>query len=182
MNKDIISLVLIAVTMTACGSVDTKKNETIAAITPKAVVKLPVVTTKKTATKKIPKPTKVVVPKPKPTIQRQIVTKRQLVKKPNKIVRNYMARGTASKYRLGNHGIKTASGEVYDLYGMTAAHASLPFFTKVRVKNLANGRSVVVTITDRLYDNSKLIKLSYWATRDLKLVKTRSPRVLVKTF
>jgi rare lipoprotein A len=179
MNKDIISVLLIAVSISACSSVDTKKNETIAAITPKPVIKKPIVITKKTPTITVPKVTNIAA-KPKPAKPKPSV--RQLAKKPSRIVRNYMAKGSASKYRLGDNGIKTASGEIYDLYGMTAAHASLPFYTKVRVKNLANGRSVVVTITDRLYDNNKLIKLSYWAARNLKVVKTRSPRVLVKTF
>jgi rare lipoprotein A len=162
MKKDIISLVLIAVSITACSSVETKPT------TPKSK------TVKITITPKVIN----IIPKyKKPTITRQIV------RKPKKrIARNYMARGSASWYRLGNHGTKTASGEIYDLYGMTAAHASLPFLSKVRVKNSANGRSVVVTITDRLYDNSKLIKLSYWAARNLKLIKNPSPTVLVKTF
>ncbi len=163
MKKDIISLVLIAVSITACSSVDTKKNATVA---PKPVVKIV----------KAPKIVKV-VKKSKP-----ILARKSQVRKPKRVVRNYMARGSASKYRLRNHGTKTASGEIYDLYGMTAAHASLPFLTKVRVKNLRNGRSVVVTITDRLYDNSKLIKLSYWAARKLNLIKHPSRRVLVKTF
>jgi rare lipoprotein A (peptidoglycan hydrolase) len=170
MKKDIISLALIAVSMTACSSVETKKIETVAVatVTPKPVVKIV----------KAPKIVKV-VKKYKPT---HTLTRKSSVRKPNRVVRNYMARGSASKYRLGNHGTKTANGDIYDLYGMTAAHASLPFLTKVRVKNLANGRSVVVTITDRLYDNSKLIKLSYWAARNLKLIKNPARTVLVKTF
>lgn len=158
MNKNIISL-LVVVSITACSSVEPTPA-------PKPVIKIV----------KAPKIVKV-VKKSKP-----ILATKSPVTKPKRVVRNYMARGSASKYRLGNHGTKTASGEIYDLYGMTAAHASLPFLTKVRVKNLDNGRSVVVTITDRLYDNSKLIKLSYWAARNLKLIKNPSRRVLVKTF
>ncbi len=165
MKKDIISLVLIAVSITACSSNEIKPTvqakpvvkKIVKKATPKVVVKKPIVIPQQLAVRSKPKPKK-------------------------RVVRNYMARGSASKYRLGNHGTKTASGEIYDLYGMTAAHASLPFSTKVRVKNLDNGRSVVVTITDRLYDNSKLIKLSYWAARKLNLIKHPSRRVLVKTF
>jgi rare lipoprotein A len=177
MNKDIISVLVIAVSMTACGTVETKKNETVAAITPT------IPTTRTTSAVVTSKP-EVSKPVKKPTVIKKVVVKKpkKIVKKPKRIVRNYMARGSASKYRLADNGKKTASGELYDLYGMTAAHASLPFYTKVRVKNLANGRSVVVTITDRLYDNSKLIKLSYWAARNLKLMKNPSPTVLVKTF
>lgn len=163
MKKNIISLVIIAVSITACSS-----NEIKPTVKPKPVVK-------KIVKKVTPK---VVVKKPI-VIQPSLAVRKQPRKR---IVRNYMARGFASKYRLADNGIKTASGEIYDLYGMTAAHASLPFLSKVMVKNLRNGRSVVVTITDRLYDNSKLIKLSYWAARKLNLIKHPSRRVLVKSF
>ncbi|WP_069472466.1 septal ring lytic transglycosylase RlpA family protein [Candidatus Marithrix sp. Canyon 246] len=163
MKKDIISLVLIAVSITACSS-----NEIKPTVKAKPVVK-----------KIVKKATPKVVVK-KPTIKQQPFVVRNKPKK--RVVRNYMAQGSASRYRLIHNGMKTASGEIYDLYGMTAAHASLPFLSKVRVKNLRNGRSVVVTITDRLYDNSKLIKLSYWAARKLDLIKHPSRRVLVKTF
>jgi len=93
--------------------------------------------------------------------------------------RGYIKQGTASWYRLNEHGAKTTSGQIYDLYGMTAAHASLPIPTRVRVKNLRTGRSVIVTVNDRLYYNSTLIKLSYWAARRLKLTKRPSQRIEV---
>jgi rare lipoprotein A len=57
--------------------------------------------------------------------------------------------GMASWYGPGFHGRRTASGEVYDQDGLTAAHPSLPFGTRVRVTNLDNGRVVEVRITDR---------------------------------
>jgi rare lipoprotein A len=57
--------------------------------------------------------------------------------------------GIASWYGPGFHGRTTASGQRYDMYAMTAAHKTLPFGTRVRVTNLENRRSVVLTITDR---------------------------------
>ena len=94
--------------------------------------------------------------------------------------RNYVARGSASWYGLAAHGTQTASGQIHDLYGMTAAHASLPLLTRVLVKNQRINRSVVVTINDRLYDSNVLIKLSYWAARRLGLVKNPIHKVEVR--
>jgi hypothetical protein len=58
---------------------------------------------------------------------------------------------TASWYGVpdGFHGRRTANGEIFDAYGLTAAHRYLPFGTMVRVTNLNNNRSVVVRVTDR---------------------------------
>jgi rare lipoprotein A len=86
----------------------------------------------------------------------------------------------ASWYGLSEHGAKTASGEVYDLYNMTAAHASLPLHTRVRVKNLRTGKSVIVTINDRLSDNQALIKLSYYTARRLGLLNSAAPEVEIR--
>jgi rare lipoprotein A len=57
--------------------------------------------------------------------------------------------GTASWYGPGFHGRKTASGAIFNTHGYTAAHKYLKFGTKVKVTNLSNHRSVLVTITDR---------------------------------
>ena len=57
--------------------------------------------------------------------------------------------GRASWYGPGFHGNRTANGEVYDQWAMTAAHKTLPFDTVLRVTNTSNGRSVVVRINDR---------------------------------
>lgn len=58
-------------------------------------------------------------------------------------------RGEASWYGGKFHGRTTASGEVYDKNGLTAAHKNLPFHTRVRVTNMETGRSVVVRVNDR---------------------------------
>ncbi|MFV0304671.1 MAG: septal ring lytic transglycosylase RlpA family protein [Moheibacter sp.] len=57
--------------------------------------------------------------------------------------------GKASWYGGKFHGKKTASGEVYNMHDMTAAHKTLPFGTKVKITNQRNGKSVVVEVNDR---------------------------------
>lgn len=74
--------------------------------------------------------------------------------------------GTASWYGGKFHGRKTASGQRFDQFALTAAHPSLPFGTKVKVTNNANGRSVVVRINDRgPYAHGRVIDLSKGAAR-----------------
>jgi rare lipoprotein A len=77
--------------------------------------------------------------------------------------------GVASWYGGVFNGRKTASGETYDMYAMTACHPSLPFGSIVRVVNVHNHRSVVVRITDRgdLVDEGRIIDLSYGAALKL---------------
>jgi rare lipoprotein A len=77
--------------------------------------------------------------------------------------------GVASWYGGVFNGRKTASGEIYDMYAMTACHPSLPFGSIVRVVNVHNHRSVVVRITDRgdLVEEGRIIDLSYGAAQKL---------------
>lgn len=87
---------------------------------------------------------------------------------PMTTVGSYKERGLASWYGRRYHGRPTSSGEIYDMYGMTAAHKTLPIPSYARVTNLANGKAVVVRINDRgpfLYD--RLIDLSYTAAYKL---------------
>ncbi len=80
-------------------------------------------------------------------------------------------RGVASWYGDEFDGWLTASGEVYDMHALTAAHRTLPFGTVVRVTNAENGRQVRVRINDRgPYANGRIIDLSYGAARQLGLV------------
>ena len=95
----------------------------------------------------------------------------------------YMAQGKGSWYGIIAHGAKTASGQLYDLYGMTAAHATLPLLSRVQVRNQRTNRQVIVTITDRLAERESqylLIKLSYWAAREIGLDKKFSEQVEVR--
>ena len=69
-------------------------------------------------------------------------------------------------------GKKTASGELYDKNNLTAAHKTLPFGTKVKVTDLKNNKSVIVTITDRgPYTKKRIIDLSYAAAKEIGLIK-----------
>ena len=71
------------------------------------------------------------------------------ISQPNIEAGNAFQRGTASWYGPGFHGRKTASGERFNSYDMTAAHRSLPFGTRLKVTNETNGRSVVIRVNDR---------------------------------
>lgn len=87
----------------------------------------------------------------------------------------YKQRGVASWYGKRYHGQKTSSGEVYDMYGMTAAHTILPLPSYARVTNPENGRSVIVRINDRgPFHDDRLIDLSYAAAYKLRLVEKGS--------
>ena len=81
--------------------------------------------------------------------------------------------GKASWYGNAHHGKKTASGEIYDMDAMTAAHRTLPLGTKVRVTNVDNGKSVVVRINDRgPFIRGRVIDLSRAAARELAPLAT----------
>ena len=85
----------------------------------------------------------------------------------------YALHGVASWYGGVFNGRKTASGERFDMYAMTACHPNLPFGTKVRVVNRSNGRSVVVRITDRGYLYSgRILDLSYGAAQKLGMIRS----------
>ncbi len=93
----------------------------------------------------------------------------------------YKASGVASWYGRRYHGQKTSSGEVYDMYGMSAAHPILPIPSYVRVTNPENGRSVVVRVNDRgPFKKDRLIDLSYAAAHKLRLVGKGSGLVEVE--
>jgi rare lipoprotein A len=80
--------------------------------------------------------------------------------------------GIASWYGGVFNGRRTASGERFDMYAMTACHPTLPFGSVVRVVNLSNKRSVVVRITDRGYlYKGRIIDLSYGAAEKLAMTK-----------
>lgn len=81
-------------------------------------------------------------------------------------------RGEASYYHDSLHGNTTASGEAYDRTELTAAHRSLPFGTRVRVRNLRNGRAVVVRINDRgPFVEGRIVDLSRRAADELDMIQ-----------
>ena len=94
----------------------------------------------------------------------------------------YQARGIASWYGKKFHGQHTSSGESYDMYGMTAAHPTLPIPSYVRVTNAKNGKSVIVRINDRgPFHADRVIDLSYTAAYKLGIVQTGSGLVEVES-
>ncbi len=79
--------------------------------------------------------------------------------------------GIASYYGGRHNGRRTSSGRIFDEHAMTAAHATLPFGTKVLVRVAGTDRSVVVTITDRLYSRHRIIDLSEGAAERLGMMR-----------
>ena len=93
----------------------------------------------------------------------------------------YVERGVASWYGPGFHQVKTSNGETYDMYGMTAAHRTLPLPAYVRVTNLQNGRSVVVRVNDRgPFVANRIIDLSYSAALRLDMLRSGTAMVEVR--
>ncbi len=89
--------------------------------------------------------------------------------------------GMASYYGKDFHGKKTANGEIFNMYALTAAHKSLPFDTKVRVTNLQNNRSVVVRINDRgPFVKGRIIDLSYAAAQKIDMVAMGTVKVKIE--
>lgn len=81
-------------------------------------------------------------------------------------------KGLASYYDDSFHGRKTASGEKYDKNKLTAAHKTLPFGTRIKIKNPANGKSVEVVVNDRgPYIKGRVIEISKKAAQQIDLVK-----------
>ena len=94
----------------------------------------------------------------------------------------YGEEGIASWYGKDFHGKLTASGEVYDMHGMTAAHKLLPFGTMVRVTRLDNGRSIIVRINDRgPFVENRIIDLTRSGAEQLGMIQTGTARVRVES-
>ncbi len=86
--------------------------------------------------------------------------------------------GIASWYGHPYHGRRTASGEIYDMYGISAAHRTLPFGTRVRVHDLENGRDLEVRINDRgPFVEGRIIDLSYSAAQAIHMPGTALVRL-----
>lgn len=92
--------------------------------------------------------------------------------------KGYTATGTASWYGKKFHGLRTSSGESYDMYRMSAAHRTLPLPSYVRVTNVANGKSVIVKVNDRgPFHSERIMDLSYAAAYRLDMLKSGTARV-----
>lgn len=101
---------------------------------------------------------------------------------PLTVTGKYKERGIASWYGKKFHGQNTSIGEVYDMYGMSAAHPTLPIPSYARVTNVSNGKSVVVRVNDRgpfLHD--RIMDLSYAAAYKLGIINNGSGEVEVES-
>jgi rare lipoprotein A len=89
-----------------------------------------------------------------------------------------IGQGEASYYGRELAGNRTASGERFDPNGFTAAHRTLPLGTRLRVTNVANGRSVIVTVNDRgPFVRSRLIDVSLGAAREIQMIRSGKAQV-----
>jgi len=92
----------------------------------------------------------------------------------------YQERGVASWYGSKFHGHATSNGEIYDMYGMTAAHKTLPIPSYVQVTNLANGKKVIVRVNDRgPFHDDRVIDLTYAAAKKLDYLDQGTAQVEV---
>jgi rare lipoprotein A len=100
--------------------------------------------------------------------------------KPMPDANDFSQRGTASWYGKKFHGRKTSSGEVYNMYAMTAAHKTLPLGTWVRVRRLDTGKQIVVRVNDRgPFVHGRIIDLSFAGAKELGMVGPGTARVEV---
>ncbi|WP_406612971.1 septal ring lytic transglycosylase RlpA family protein [Acinetobacter schindleri] len=96
-------------------------------------------------------------------------------------VRKFSQTGTASWYGRQFHGRKTASGETFDMNGMTAAHRSLPLNCYIRVTNKNNGKSVVVKVNDRgPFHGNRVLDLSYGAAKQIGITNAGTAKVSIE--
>ncbi len=94
----------------------------------------------------------------------------------------FVESGDASWYGPDFHGKQTASGEIYNKHAFTAAHKTLPFGTRVNVKNLDNGLSTNVVINDRgPFKSGRIIDLSYAAANQINMVGRGTARVKISS-
>ncbi|SJM92125.1 septal ring lytic transglycosylase RlpA family protein [Crenothrix polyspora] len=93
----------------------------------------------------------------------------------------YIKKGVASWYGPGFHGKKTANGEKFNMYAMTAAHKTLPLSSYAEITNLVNHRSVIVRINDRgPFHGNRILDLSYAAAKKLGIQSQGAGSVVIK--
>lgn len=95
--------------------------------------------------------------------------------------RGFVQEGIASWYGNKFHGLQTANGEIYSMYGMTAAHKTLPIPSYVRVTNLQNGRTIVVRVNDRgPFHQGRIIDLTYAGASKLGFIEQGTAPVKIE--
>lgn len=121
----------------------------------------------------LPTSFKKIVPKYEPISRYGNPDSYQVMGKQYEVMTNstgYKSRGIASWYGTKFHAGRTSSGEKYDMYALTAAHKTLPLPSYIRVKNLTNGRELIVRVNDRgPFHESRILDLSYAAAAKLGL-------------
>jgi rare lipoprotein A len=96
-------------------------------------------------------------------------------------IARYIKQGVASWYGPGFHGKKTATGEIFDMYAMTAAHKTLPIPSYAQITNLENHRSIIVRINDRgPFVGNRELDLSYAAAKNLDMQEDGTGNVEIK--
>ena len=92
-----------------------------------------------------------------------------------------LIKGISSFYAEDFHGKLTANGEVYDMYGLTAAHKTMPLNTICRVTNLENDKSLILRINDRgPYIKGRILDCSYGAAKKLDFIKQGTTMVKIE--
>ena len=108
-------------------------------------------------------------------------TKVKSVKKNNYDKSKKILKGITSYYGPKFHGKLTANGEIFDMYGLTAAHKTLPLNTIIRVTNLKNDKSLILRINDRgPYVGNRILDCSYGAAKKLDFVKEGTVEVRIE--
>ena len=89
--------------------------------------------------------------------------------------------GISSYYGKKFHGRKTANGETFNMYDLTAAHKTLPFGTMLEVENLANNKKVTVRINDRgPFVHNRILDLSFAAAQKIDMIQTGTAQIRAK--
>ena len=103
------------------------------------------------------------------------------LKTKSKVKHRKTMKGVSSFYADDFHGKLTANGEIYDMYGLTAAHKTLPLNTIVRVTNLSNNKSLILRINDRgPYVKGRILDCSYGAAKKLDFIAQGTTDVKVE--
>ena len=120
-------------------------------------------------------------PRPSSKKEKSKTKKKKKAKTSIKKSKKKVLRGISSYYGPKFHGKLTANGEIFDMYGVTAAHKELPFNTVVRVTNENNGKSLIIRINDRgPYVDNRILDCSFGAAKKLGFVVAGTAPVKVE--
>jgi len=116
------------------------------------------------------------VPKNKSTKPNKVLNKKVELDKSKRVMK-----GASSYYGKDFHGKLTANGEIFDMYGLTAAHKTLPLNTIIRVTNLGNKNSLILRVNDRgPYIAGRILDCSYGAAKKLGFISEGIAQVRIE--